>query len=275
MCFAAFTAATSYAVTGDLGMALKAGVVSYVGAVVAGQVGDLLPFDSIPVANVIGNGAVGGVMSKVQGGKFSSGFIASAAAAGLKGMNFKWFPEKEAQKIHRVITAGIIGGTASVLGGGKFVNGAASAMFTQMYNAESSQYEEEQEDEIVTVSAGDFDNDLARDTLEKFYPTRKDIPSSNEITKLHKALAANLVNAATPAVMDHRSFVHDLVNVVATITGTKVPLRWSIWGWPVSSTPPPLPERIRSDFFINAGIRNSTARKYAFQLVEANGSIKK
>lgn len=137
MCFAAFTAATSYAVTGDLGMALKAGVVSYVGSVIAGQVGDLLPFETMPVANVVGNGAVGGVMSKVQGGKFSSGFIGSAAAAGLKGMNFKWFPKK-AQKMQRVITAGIIGGKASVPGGGKFVNGAASAMFTQMYNFEAT-----------------------------------------------------------------------------------------------------------------------------------------
>ena len=133
---AAYSAASTYSVTGDLGMAVKSGAISYVGAVAAGEVGSSFDFNTVPVQNVIGNGVVGGVMSKAQGGKFSEGFIGSAFAASMKGVNAKVWTTHSDFKIHRIVTAGIIGGTGSVLGGGKFANGAASAMFTQMYNAE-------------------------------------------------------------------------------------------------------------------------------------------
>ncbi|MBN0989876.1 hypothetical protein [Amphritea pacifica] len=81
-------------------------------------------------------------MSKIQGGTFKEGFIASAFAASLKNINRDIWGTELKNRPYRVLTAAAIGGTTSVLGGGKFTNGAASAAFTQMFNAEATMEKE-------------------------------------------------------------------------------------------------------------------------------------
>ncbi|MBN1009188.1 RHS repeat domain-containing protein [Amphritea pacifica] len=149
---AMYNSATTYAVTGNVGLALRSGLVTLASSAAAQWVGTTFDFNTVPVANVIGNGVVGGVMSKIQGGTFKDGFIASAFAASLKNVNKDIWGTKLENRPYRVLTAAAIGGTASVLGGGKFSNGAASAAFTQMFNAENSYNEQTEGNTGLKVS---------------------------------------------------------------------------------------------------------------------------
>lgn len=80
-------------------------------------------------AKVIAHGIAGGVVSRLNGGSFGSGF----AAAG--------FSELAAPQIGHIgqpfaetVVAAIVGGTASKLSGGKFANGAVTAAFAYAFN---------------------------------------------------------------------------------------------------------------------------------------------
>ena len=82
----------------------------------------------------LGHGAVGGVMSVLQGGKFGHGF----ASAGLtKLLNVNNIVGGAAGKaVQRVTLAAIIGGTISRATGGKFANAAVTAALAQAVNGE-------------------------------------------------------------------------------------------------------------------------------------------
>ena len=71
-------------------------------------------------------GVVGGLASKMSGGKFSHGFI-SAGISSLAGGQIG----KINDTAGRVVARAVIGGTVSKLTGGKFGNGAFSAAFSQ------------------------------------------------------------------------------------------------------------------------------------------------
>ena len=94
-------------------------------------------FDPGTFGNVIGNGAVGGILSDLQGGNFGHGFFAAGFAAALKPTIYEKFGYSPQNAGARVVTAAVIGGTASVISGGKFANGASSAAFSQLLNGES------------------------------------------------------------------------------------------------------------------------------------------
>ncbi|WDE13665.1 PQQ-binding-like beta-propeller repeat protein [Thalassomonas haliotis] len=80
---------------------------------------------------VAAHGLTGGVMAKLQGGKFSQGF----AAAGVTQAFSRGIDSLKTYGA-RVTTAAILGGTASKLSGGKFANGAVTGAFSRMFNAE-------------------------------------------------------------------------------------------------------------------------------------------
>ena len=94
------------------------------------------------IKKVMAHGVVGGITSKMQGGKFGHGFLSAAfsqaASLGAKGMNL--FNEavgralNASERAHNALVAGVIGGTAAVLGGGKFVNGAISGAYSRLLN---------------------------------------------------------------------------------------------------------------------------------------------
>ena len=92
------------------------------------------------VVKPIVHGAIGGALSVIQGGEFLAGF-ASTAAGAIGGMvGFAAFPIGKTPYatgfIGRTAIASIAGGVGSRLSGGKFANGAVTAAFAHMYNAE-------------------------------------------------------------------------------------------------------------------------------------------
>jgi len=88
--------------------------------------------------HVVGHGVVGGSANVALGGKFQNGFLSAAASAAAA--DFGMLGDAKATGpgalASRTIRAGIVGGTASALGGGKFANGAWTASFQHLLNAE-------------------------------------------------------------------------------------------------------------------------------------------
>jgi len=141
-CTAVFSGMQNFVQTGSLRSGIKAGLISYASAEVLGDIGAKYEVGSIE--NILGNAAVGGVISELQGGKFGHGFIAAGFSSAFKGQINKIGGGAENFKALRVVTAAAIGGTASKLSGGKFSNGAISSAFSQLFNGERTLREGEE-----------------------------------------------------------------------------------------------------------------------------------
>lgn len=88
-------------------------------------------------AKVLAHGVTGGVMSKLQGGRFGHGF-ASAGVTQAFGPGIDRIGGGATSYAGvRVAAAAALGGTASKLSGGKFANGALTAAFSQAFNSEA------------------------------------------------------------------------------------------------------------------------------------------
>ncbi len=111
-CLAAYSAASTYAVTGSLSAAFTSGLVSAI-APGAGSMG------SIATTAIIG-----GLAAKAQGGKFGHGFWSAGLGAGLGGQI------KLGNAYVNVAISAVVGGTISKLTGGKFANGAQTWAFS-------------------------------------------------------------------------------------------------------------------------------------------------
>jgi hypothetical protein len=90
-------------------------------------------------ANIVGHGVVEGAANEAMGGKFQDGFLSAAASAAASNFGLLGDPNATGAGAvaSRTIRAGIVGGTASALGGGKFANGAYTAAFQHLLNAEA------------------------------------------------------------------------------------------------------------------------------------------
>jgi hypothetical protein len=94
------------------------------------------------VGRAVAHGFVGGVYSMAMGGEFSHGFLAGfvgsmggSLAPHLKmGQPGDW--SKPGLVAARTAFSAVVGGTASAMGGGKFANGAWTAAFQHLMNAE-------------------------------------------------------------------------------------------------------------------------------------------
>jgi len=128
---------------------LSAGAFSGVGNVLGGKLGEKLGKYLLTV-KVLAHGAIGGITSVLQGGKFGHGFAAAAFTAGATKYNNSGYFGGEGFSWQRVAVGAAIGGTASRLSGGKFANGAMTGAFSQALNAESSQ---EIDPEVVEYNA--------------------------------------------------------------------------------------------------------------------------
>ncbi|MAY42519.1 MULTISPECIES: RHS repeat-associated core domain-containing protein [unclassified Neptuniibacter] len=110
---------------GDLKAALYGGVSGAAfGAVGASKLSD--------PTKIAAHGAVGGISSKIQGGKFGVGFVSSAFAKFTSG---KISGMDSLNKVGKGLVTAIAGGTASLIGGGKFSNGAAQAALAYVVNS--------------------------------------------------------------------------------------------------------------------------------------------
>ena len=128
ICAAITAAGVAGAEGGHSGAVLKAFIYTEItaeaGNFVGGEVAHLgLDKIGTTAANFVGQGAVGGISSVVNGGNFGSGFLA-AGIGSLAGplVGNKFSPAG-------LIVSATLGGVASVLGGGKFANGAVTAAF--------------------------------------------------------------------------------------------------------------------------------------------------
>lgn len=118
----AFQAYMTYLQGGSNSDILKAAAISAAQAYAFYQVGSTLPYNTMPVANVLGHGVVGGVFAEAQGGSFGSGFLSGSLGA--------WGS-------HQNVGVSIMaGGLGSVAAGGKFADGAFTAALGHMFNHE-------------------------------------------------------------------------------------------------------------------------------------------
>ena len=127
---------------GNLGDVLRGAVV---GALQGGISGGILSgWESVgwnlqTLQHVAGHGVLGGAANEALGGKFQDGFLSAAASTAAGDLGFLGDPSDTgmAAVASRTAKASVVGGTASVLGGGKFANGAYTAAFQHLLNAES------------------------------------------------------------------------------------------------------------------------------------------
>ncbi len=90
------------------------------------------------VVHLAAHGAAGGGMSEAMGGSFEDGFIGGVSGAGVAGAFGNAFSgvSEEIGVLGRTAVAAVGGGVASMLSGGKFADGAFSAAFFHLFNAE-------------------------------------------------------------------------------------------------------------------------------------------
>ena len=149
---AQLNAEITFAQTGDLGTAIKGGLISGASAAAFHAIGTGFADISAPgrvgvlgtqftarqlAAKAALHGLVGGVMSQLQGGKFGNGFTSAfvtQAASGAIGLIDSGNRDFSAS---RVIAAAVLGGTVSEISGGKFANGAITGAFSRAFNDEN------------------------------------------------------------------------------------------------------------------------------------------
>ena len=179
-CSAAFAAVQSYAVTGSLGGALRAGLFAYVGTGV-GALGNFGGF-----AGFVASGIAGGALSVLQGGKFGHGFVSAGLGASLGGLG-----GRVGNPFGQVLVSAVIGGTISKVTGGKFINGAGSAAFAAALRADwgGEQHAGERNDQITE----DRDSDNTKRTTVTIGTDSKKITLhiSNELESLITALQSD------------------------------------------------------------------------------------
>jgi hypothetical protein len=144
--FAAATLTSAFVAgvtSGNLGAAMKAGLITAVTAAAFYGVGDMtsaLASQGAAVqyaANVAGHAAVGCLTTMASGGSCGSGALgagSSSAAAPLIDMEFRNPTGNLGDFVGGTAASSLVGGLASVAGGGKFANGAQTAAFGYMFN---------------------------------------------------------------------------------------------------------------------------------------------
>lgn len=85
----------------------------------------------------LAHGAVGGLSSAAQGGKFAKGFLSAGVTAGFSPTIAAKLPNDN-QQIARIAAGGALGGATSVIAGGKFGDGFVTGAYSTWFNQESS-----------------------------------------------------------------------------------------------------------------------------------------
>ncbi len=127
----------AYAESGDVGVSLKAGLISGTSAYFAHEIGTWFKdgwaadaFQGPTLANVVKatfHGVRGGIAAELSGGNFGAGAGAAFFGDYGGGLASEYIGEG-------LIVSAILGGTASEIGGGKFSNGALSGAMTFVLN---------------------------------------------------------------------------------------------------------------------------------------------
>lgn len=135
------TFAATYGYTGDLGASIKSGLIAGVSAFAFQQIGNAFSDTGVlaegGAAHIGAHAVTGGVLSVLQGGKFGHGFVSAGLTKGLSPSleNISGVMINNID-IGEVVVAATLGGTISQATGGKFANGAMTAAFANVYNAQ-------------------------------------------------------------------------------------------------------------------------------------------
>jgi len=108
-----------------------------------GQLLEKLNATERALVHTVGHGVLGGASNEAMGGRFQDGFLSGLAGAAVSHVG----PLKEIMAgagdrdfghvLGRTAIAGVVGGTTAAIGGGKFANGAVTASFQHLANAEA------------------------------------------------------------------------------------------------------------------------------------------
>ncbi|PHS31707.1 MAG: hypothetical protein COA95_06085 [Methylophaga sp.] len=90
-------------------------------------------------SKVAAHGVVGGLSSKLNGGKFAHGFLSAGTTQAFAGKIGGIDADNAGFSAQRTIAAAAVGGASSALGGGKFANGALTGAFSRAFNDEASE----------------------------------------------------------------------------------------------------------------------------------------
>jgi hypothetical protein len=142
VCAVAASAFVAGVTSGNLGAALKAGLITAVTAAAFYGVGELTdhnPLFGTPAhaANIAGHAAVGCLSSVASGGECGSGALSAGLASAAAPAIGKAFPHPKTDAgdlFGGTVASAVIGGVGSVAGGGKFANGAVTAAFGYLFN---------------------------------------------------------------------------------------------------------------------------------------------
>ncbi|MEJ1415508.1 MAG: RHS repeat-associated core domain-containing protein, partial [Candidatus Sedimenticola sp. (ex Thyasira tokunagai)] len=192
-------------ITGSVKGAFKGAVFGAISGGMAHGIGHGFGLADNVFLKAVAHGVSQGAIGTARGGKFKASFL-GAFVGHVVGGPIKSMMGK-ASVAARTTAAAIIGGVAAVAGGGKFANGAVSAAFTHLFNAENHRYQREKLDKnkwdpvgttslssdgsSLTVDAGDKIaielSSQAFPPTEKFYAeiSARPIDGSGNYTGVH------------------------------------------------------------------------------------------
>ncbi|MCV6622749.1 MAG: discoidin domain-containing protein [Cellvibrionaceae bacterium] len=140
---------------GSFGDALKSGIISGVAAGAFSGLGEANLGGTLlgkaigeTATRVLAFGAVGGITSTLNGGKFGHGFVSAglgAAAGSISGLG----GSGAGAVTGRIAVGAVVGGTASKITGGKFANGAAYGAFAAALSEGGRAYRDSQTNNFI------------------------------------------------------------------------------------------------------------------------------
>ena len=136
VCAGIINAAVTGIASGNLGMALRAGLISTVTAFAFDGVGRMTAGNL--VAKVAGHATVGCLSAMASGGSCRAGALAAGVSAAGSPFIESAFPEYRTNPsdfFGGMAASAVLGGLGSVAGGGDFANGAVTAAFGYLFNA--------------------------------------------------------------------------------------------------------------------------------------------
>jgi RHS repeat-associated protein len=148
----AYSIGSTIAAGGDLGDVLRGLAVNFVTASIsagvlhdigsaagkAWEAGNAATATALTAKHVAGHALLGGLSQEALGGRFQDGFLSAGASTLMMDLGLGAMLEGAGavRMMGRTAVAAIVGGTASELGGGKFANGAVTAAWQHLLNAE-------------------------------------------------------------------------------------------------------------------------------------------
>ncbi len=178
VCAAAAFGSTTFVTgvaSGNLGYALRAGLIAGVTALLNYGVGDITKGlgDQGFLLNAAGRAAIGCASAAASGGKCGPGALAGGvtalAAPVTNGHGF----------IADLVMNSTVGGLASVAGGGKFANGAVTGAFGYLFSPQAGQQASPEVNEDISQAHGEA-GDYHQRGYDHWYPDR-DIASSDPL----------------------------------------------------------------------------------------------